>query len=80
MSDGVRTLFSVFTDQLLTVPAVCFLLARHAWSGVTIMIMGGGVWYLYICVLLKDEYLYLIYFNNIKEKENTLIKKQFILF
>ena len=39
---------------------------------------NGG--YLHICVLLYGQYLYLVYFNNIKEKQNTLVKKQFISF
>ena len=37
------------------VPAVCFLLARHACSGVTKVIIGGE--YSYISVLLRSIFI-----------------------
>ena len=37
-------------------PAVCFLLARHACSGVTIMIMRGRGYDLYIKVMIAYSY------------------------
>ena len=36
--------------------------------------------HLYICVLLLGQYLYLVYFNNVKEKENTLVKNNLFRF